>query len=58
MAEKYINSVVAIFENSQKTIGELFDGALEVNCYGWILADLSRCHGPAIKRRVGRRVVR
>ena len=39
-------------------MGELFDGALSVNCYGWILADLSLCHGPALKKRVGRRVVR
>lgn len=55
--KKYINSFVAVIENSQKTMGELFDGALEVNCYGWVLVDMSLCHGPAIKKRVGRRVV-
>ena len=55
--KKYINSIVAIIENSKKTMGELFDGALEVNCYGWILTDMSLRHGPAIKKRVGRRVV-
>ena len=58
MAKKsYINSIVSIFENSQKTMGELLDGALEVTFYEWIIADFSLCKGPGIKKRIGRRVV-
>ena len=58
MAKKtFINSIVSIFENSQKTTGELFDGALEVTFYEWIIADFSLCKGPGIKKRIGRRVV-
>jgi len=54
---KFINSFVAILENSPKTMGELLDGALEVGFYGWIIADLSLCREPGIKKRIGRRVV-
>lgn len=59
MAKKVVlNSVAAIFENSQKTMGELFDGALEVGCFHeWILADRSLCKGPVLKKRIGRRMV-
>lgn len=55
--KSYVNSIVSIFENSQKTMGELFDGALEVSFYEWIIADFSLCKGPGIKKRIGRRVV-
>ena len=58
MAKKlYLNKFDTLLENSQKTIGELFDGALEVTFYDWIIADLSLCNGPAIKKRIGRRAV-
>ena len=53
--KSYVNSIVSIFENSQKTMGELFDGALEVSFYEWIIADFSLCKGPGIKKRIGRR---
>ena len=55
--KSYVNSIVSIFENSQKTMDELFDGALEVSFYEWIIADFSLCKGPGIKKRIGRRVV-
>ena len=55
--KKYINSVVAMLENATKTMGELLDGALEVDFYGWIIADFSLCKEPGIKKRIGRRVV-
>lgn len=55
--KSYINSIVSIFENSQKTMGELLNGALEVTFYEWIIADFSLCKGPGIKKRIGRRVV-
>lgn len=52
-----MNSVVAMVENSPKTMGELFDGALEVVFYGWTIADFSLVKEPGIKKRIGRRVV-
>ena len=58
MAEKkYINSVVAMVENVQKTMGELLDGALAMTIYEWTIADASLCKEPAIKKRIGRRSV-
>ena len=55
--KKYINSVVAMLENATKTMCELLDGAFEVDFYGWIIADISLCKEPGIKKRIGRRVV-
>lgn len=55
--KKYMNAVIAMIENAPKTMGELFDGALEVDFYGWIIADFSLCKGPGIKKRIGRRSV-
>lgn len=55
--KKYINSVFAMLENATKTMGELLEGALEVDFYGWIIADFSLCKEPGIKKRIGRRVV-
>lgn len=55
--KKYMNSVIAMVENATKTMGELLDGALEVDFYGWIIADFSLIKGPGIKKRIGRRAV-
>ena len=58
MAKKaYINSVVAMLENAQKTMGELLDGATAATLYGWTLADLSLCKEPAIKKKIKKRIV-
>lgn len=58
MAKKdYMNSVTAMLENAQKTMGELLDGDLAVKIDEWTIADLSLCKGPAIKKKIGRRVV-
>ena len=47
-----------MFENAQKTMGELLDGALKVDFYEWTIADASLCKEPTIKERIGRRSVR
>lgn len=58
MAKKtHMNSVAAMLENAQKTMGELLDGDLAVKIHEWTIADLSLCKGPAIKKKIGRRVV-
>lgn len=58
MAKKaHMNSVAAMLENAQKTMGELLDGDLAVIIDEWTIADFSLCKGPAIKKKIGRRVV-
>lgn len=58
MAEKkYINSVVAMFENAQKTMGELLDGATAGTLFEWTVADLTLCKTPAIKKTIKGRIV-
>lgn len=57
MQQKYLNQVVAVLENAQKTMGELLDGDLAIKIHEWTIADLSLCKGPTIKKRIGRRVV-
>jgi len=54
---KYINSVVAMLENAQKTMGELLEGASVAKLYEWKLADLSLCKGPALKMKFEGRIV-
>ena len=57
MAKKmHMNSVAAMLENSQKTMGELLDGDLAAKIHEWTIADLSLCKGPTIKKKIGRRV--
>ena len=46
---KYLNSIAAILDNSQKPLGELLDGALVATLREWTLADLSLCKGPVLK---------
>lgn len=58
MAEKkYINPVVAMLENAQKTMGELLDGASAATLFEWTVADLSLCKMPAIKKTIEGRTV-
>ena len=58
MAEnKYVNSVAAMIENAQKTMGELLKGASAATLYGWTIADLSFCNGPAVKMKFKGRIV-
>ena len=53
------NAAASIFENSQKSLQELFGDFKEVEWYeGWTLADLSLCNGPAIQKRIKKRIVK
>ena len=53
----YINSITSLFENCQKTMGELLDGASGATFGEWTLVDLSLCKGPAIKKKIEGRIV-
>lgn len=54
----YFNRMDAVLENAQKTLHEIFGDFEEVDFYGWILADLSRCHEPAVQKKFKGRTVK
>ena len=59
MEDKVFSSQLAsVMENCQKPLRDLLEGADAASLDGWILADLSACNIPTIKKKIEGRIVK